>query len=522
MARTFIEHFNLARRAAVPLVAVRTPDNEATMRTISLNKDNINSPMILQDCVRGLIAVNDPGKSLVRQLAPNADAQREFANPVEALVKAEKMTEGSILFMANLHRFLNNEQVIQAIWNLRAALKTNSRMLVILCPDITLPPEIVQDVLVLDEPLPDATQLAGIVGETYSAVNQPKPSEEIMSRAVDALCGLAAFSAEQVCAMSIRKNGMDLDQLWERKRQQIEQTPGLNVWRGQQRFADIGGCGNIKKFLTSVMNGKDRPRAIVFQDEIEKQFAGAQGDLSGTTQELLGAQLSFMQDNNSTGIMYIGHPGVAKSDIAKAFGNEAGVPTIQLDLGAAKGSLVGESNANMRNILKVIEAVSQGRAIWVATCNDITSLPPELRRRYSFGTFFFDLPTPSERNVIWNIYFEKYGLEEKQRGETPLDTGWTGAEIKNCCLIAYRLGIPLKEAATYIVPISVSASERITGLRKEANGRYISAAVPGPYKAPAGMDDVETDQMIVAVDIIPGKRKIRTEGGGSGGSKAVN
>src|SRR2546422_6001578 len=52
------------------------------------------------------------------------------------------------------------------------------------------------------------------------------------SQSVDALIGLAAFPAEQVLAMSLSKNGLDLDWLWERKCQAVEQTPGLTIWRG--------------------------------------------------------------------------------------------------------------------------------------------------------------------------------------------------------------------------------------------------------------------------------------------------
>jgi hypothetical protein len=46
--------------------------------------------------------------------------------------------------------------------------------------------------------------------------------------------------------MSLSKKGLDLEQLWERKRQVIEQVPGLSVWRGGETFDDIGGCENIK------------------------------------------------------------------------------------------------------------------------------------------------------------------------------------------------------------------------------------------------------------------------------------
>jgi hypothetical protein len=45
-----------------------------------------------------------------------------------------------------------------------------------------------------------------------------------------------------------------------------------------------------------------------------------------------------------------------------------------------------------------------GRSLWIATCNSIASLPPELRRRLALGTFFFDLPASDERQHIWNIY----------------------------------------------------------------------------------------------------------------------
>jgi SpoVK/Ycf46/Vps4 family AAA+-type ATPase len=217
--------------------------------------------------------------------------------------------------------------------------------------------------------------------------------------------------------------------------------------------------------------------------------------------------------------MFIGHAGVAKSACAKALGNEAGIPTIQLDLGNAKGSLIGESNANMQMILKVIEAVSQGRALWIATCNDIGSLAPELRSRYTFGTFFFDLPTISERELIWKIYFDKYELADRSH---PPDTGWTGREIRNCCKLAHRLDISLKEAASYIVPIYTSARERIVNLRNEADGRYISAAAPGTYKKPEGMEEEVESPTLVAVAVMPGQKKRNINPGGKGGGGSVN
>src|SRR5207247_11078315 len=133
------------------------------------------------------------------------------------------------------------------------------------------------------------------------------------------------------------------------------------------------------------------PRVVVFMDEIEKAFAGTGTDLSGVKTEMTGTILTYMQDRGAEGTIFLGPPGAAKSAVGKATGNTAGVPTIAFDLSAMQNSLVGASGERLRAALQVVDAVSQGRSLWIATCNSITSLPPELRRRFTLGTFFFDL-----------------------------------------------------------------------------------------------------------------------------------
>ena len=189
--------------------------------------------------------------------------------------------------------------------------------------------------------------------------------------------------------------------------------------------------------------------------------------------------LSWMQDRNADGIVLIGPPGAAKSAVAKAAGNSTGIPTLAFDLTAMQSSLVGGSGERLRAALQVVDAISQGRSLWIATCNSITSLPPELRRRFTLGTFFFDLPTAEERQAIWSIYRVKWQLD----GELPRDEGWTGAEIKECCRKAWRLNIPLSESAQYIVPIARSAADQIERLRRQASGRFLSASRPGVYES---------------------------------------
>jgi hypothetical protein len=503
MAKGFIDQFKAARGRSVPLVGVTTADPAATMERLIASL-KAGSPVLRWDVVRGITPVNAAGKQLLKTAQIDGS---EFGNPVEALtvVNGEKLgkpgvSDGLVLFMVNAHLFVKDAPILQAVWNLRDEFKANSRMLVLLAPSLTLPAELEHDVIVLDEPLPNHEELVAIVREQYANAKRavsalPDLTDDILNRAVDALTGLAAFTAEQITAMSLTKAGIDLDMLWERKRQAIEQTPGMQVWRGGESLDDVAGYDNAKLAIRRLLGSKREPRVVVFIDEIEKMIGGAERDSSGVSQDQLGQTLSYMQDHDVTGLIFIGPPGAAKTALAKAAGTTLGVPTIALDLGGMKGSLVGESEQRLRAALKVITAVGNNRALFIATCNSIGNLPPELRRRFTRGTFFFDLPTSGERKAIWALYAKKFDLTAAQMADMPNDTDWTGAEIKQCASMAWDMGLTLREAAEYVVPVATSAKESIARLRSQATGRFISASQPGVYMA---ADDQIADQPVPA------------------------
>lgn len=470
-----IESLKAAKRVAVPIVAIETLDQQNTARTIAQTFSNL--PVIAWDLLNGARSLNN-ADSIVSQMGGEINTM----NPAEMLAKASIIKDKIIICMFNAHRILEDATVDQGIGNLRNLYKSTGAMLVLLGPEFKIPSELQHDIVILTENLPDLTEIKGII----TSVMEDAGITEIedIDKIADTLIGLSAFEAEQTLAMCIKKNGdiyLDRRALWERKCKAIEQTPGLSIWKGGETFEDIGGCENIKSFLDKILNGKDKPRSIVFIDEIEKALAGSSGDTSGVSQDQLMSLLTFMQDKNVMGTIFIGPPGAAKSAVAKAAGNTANIPTISFDCGAMKNSLVGESGKRMRQALKVVDAVSQGKTLFIATCNSIGILPPELRRRFTLGTFFFDLPNSEERNKIWSIYKEKYALTDEQFDDVN-DAGWTGAEIKQCCNIAYKLDGKLSEAASYIVPVSVSARDQIEILRNQASGCFISAGKPGIYK----------------------------------------
>ena len=70
----------------------------------------------------------------------------------------------------------------------------------------------------------------------------------------------------------------------------------------------------------------------------------------------------------------------------------------------------------------------------------------------------------------------------------PDDTNWTGAEIKSCCRLASLLDVPLVQAAQNVVPVAVTAGDKIEALRQWASGRVLSADQPGIYSRESGAD----------------------------------
>ena len=212
---------------------------------------------------------------------------------------------------------------------------------------------------------------------------------------------------------------------------------------------------------------------------------------------------------------------MGKSALCKALGNETGRPTLIMDVGALLGSLVGQSEANIRQALRIADAMapavlyldeidkglsgvaSSGQTdsgvsarlfgtflSWlsdhesdgfvVASANDIGKLPPEFARAERFdAVYFLDLPSTAEKARTWNIYLKTYQLATQP---LPRTDDWTGAEIKSCCRLAALLDVPLVEAAKQVVPVAVTAAESVERLRNWASGRCLSAAVPGLYQ----------------------------------------
>src|ERR1035437_8439360 len=409
---------------------------------------------------------------------------------LRALPALTKPDSSAILVLPNFHRFLSSPEIIQCLANTLQAGKTARTFVVILSPVVQIPVELERQFVVIDHQLPDRDQLQTIAQRTATESGD-LPAGEELENLLDASAGLTRYEAEGAYSLSlIRHNKLVPETIWDLKTQSLKKSNLLTLHRGGEKFSDLGGLDALKNFCLRALGARQRKSTA-----------------------------------RPRGILLLGPPGSGKSAMCKALGNETGRPTLTLDVGSLLGSLVGQSESNIRQALRIVDAMApavlfideaekalagvassgqtdsgvsarlfssllvclndhESDVFAVMTSNDISKLPPEFARAERFdGIFFCDLPSTAEKAKIWEIYLKLYQIPQQ---DLPRTENWRGAKKKSCCGLAALLALPLKEAAKNVVPVAVTAAESVDRLRNWASGRCLSASVPGLYQRAGG------------------------------------
>lgn len=506
--KSLIDQLVAARMVSTPLVAITTPDQPAVAVEIGVKlngKANPTVPIVWWDRARGLQAYNKAGtqalndmialaadKGVVEQGFSLKDLPFASSEAASAMRFAFYLPKHTVLIAFSIDRFFRAESegsTVQAILNLRNEYKNSQRTLVMLSPDFNFPAELQHDVILLDDPLPTNEGYTAIAAELYKAADLKVPQKDETDKIVRAVRGLSSFEAEQVLAMSLALNkgaGIDLNSAWDLKRTAVGKIDGLTLSLDGPDVKDLRGLDNVLNMLNGLWDGPEPPELVVRVDEIDKSMAGlgsagGPGDNTGVTQDLNQNFLVNMEDNEWLGVILVGVRGSGKTVLTQSIGKAHGVPTISMDTGKMMKPHVGESQQAFREAFRTIKSIGGKRVIVFATANKLDVLPPELLRRFKLGIVYFDVLTKEERDSLWPVYLKKYGHDPKS--ERPNDEGWTGAEIRNCCEIAYKLKKAVKEVGgLYIVPIMKSDPESVKSLRKRAHNRFLSASKPGTYQ----------------------------------------
>lgn len=363
-------------------------------------------------------------------------------------------------------------------------------------------------------PLPDkeilGITLASVCKSRNYSINEKdevKIDEQLKKDIIEASLGLTILDAERAFNKMITNNikqnkeftRENLDELILEKEAIIRNSGYLEYYHHRETLSDIGGSVALKEWL------RQRQKAF---DEKAREYG-----------------LPIPR-----GLLLIGIPGTGKSLFAKSIGAAFGQPIIKMDIGKIFAGIVGESESNMRQALKLVEAISPA-VLWideiekglsgmassgstdggttsrvlgtfltwmqekdkpifvVATANDISGLPPEFLRKGRFDEIFFlDLPNGEERQDILKIHINKnkrnadnFNIEELADACKQFSGAEIEEAIKEALFMAYDKGEDIdtkyvKQAITKTYPLSRTMKEKIEQMRKWAEARAVFAS----------------------------------------------
>ncbi|MDO6387667.1 AAA family ATPase [Uliginosibacterium sp. 31-12] len=432
--------------------------------------------------------------------------QRAVENTQElqaALHHIDKAGKAGLYLLCDVHPFLEQAAVQRLLREIAFTHADCARTLVLIGPDISLPPEIARHALFHSLSLPDVARIKAIFAEEIELFARSREGRKVQGEQAAAdllvqhLLGLCEEDVRRLLRLAIRDDAAithaDVARVVQVKREMCADS-ALEIEFAVTDLARVGGMPNLKRWLALR----------------QAAFAGQAADLPWPR-----------------GILLLGVQGAGKSLAARTIAGAWKVPLARLDMGSLFDKFHGETERKLRKALAAAEALApcvlwideiekalaQGSAdsdggvgrrvlgsllTWMAehdsrvfiaaTANEIRSLPPELMRKGRFDEIFFvDLPDLATRREILGIHLtrrqhmpERFELDQLARASE----GFTGAEIEQAVIAASFEAHAARQtlATPHLVaemartrPLSVLMAESMSELRSWAQTRTVQA-----------------------------------------------
>lgn len=297
-----------------------------------------------------------------------------------------------------------------------------------------LPPEVAPLFKNLVHELPDEEELAQILegicptqNEEDMEDNAQTLSPETRKKICKFALGLTRLQAEGVFSASmVQHQKIDPEYVWKEKSQILNKEGLVELYQGKEKFKDVAGLDGMKDYIIKLLT----------PDEFDDADP----------------------DTRAKGLLACGPPGVGKSLIAKAAGNELGLPVLMVNPGNWMGKYVGDSEAKTRKGFQILRAHAPCVAIidevekvmpssrgaggdsgvgarmegtfltmmndlqelifWMFTANDVRRMHEAFFRAERVdGVFYVRLPGPEQRAALWKLYGRKFFPEEVLQGK---------------------------------------------------------------------------------------------------------
>lgn len=371
---------------------------------------------------------------------------------------------------------------------------------------LKVPDELKHYVSYFDFDYPSEDEINALIEEHKEANGYEK--KEDLSKLELNLKGMSRYDIDRMLDMAMSSNGSlgleDNQMILSQKKRMVKNSGLLELVdvpypkdKDDDALKEIGGLWNLKDYL--------KEKSAIIND--------------ATTAQEYGVSIP-------KGILLAGMPGCGKSLSAKCAASLFGVPLFKMDMGSLMGKYVGESESHLKQALKIAEAAApcvlwideiekgfagigndNGEVIkrmfgyflsWmqektstvyvIATSNNVSSLPPELKRKGRFDEIFrIDLPVKEEREEIFKRKIDN--VEKRRKSNETLfkdidyskladkTDGYNGADIEAIVNVAVEKSF--KDFVQSKVTKTIS-TDQLLAVAKETNS--ISVSFPDQLK----------------------------------------
>lgn len=502
-----VNELKLLLDSRIPLVVIETFEEKKALDVLMRVADKQGRDLHRWSVTDGLTRI-----SFGPQLVPKGS---ELNSAEDMLKHIRGLGQPGIFAICDIHPFLESQpQVVRLLKDIALNHFAMPHTLVFLSYKLRLPPELSRYSSTYTLSLPSEDRIMEVIREEAKdwsdrhAGRRVKTDNITLKKIMNNLQGLSVSDIRRLVRLAIWNDGelsdVDVHSINKAKFALLDME-GIMSFEGETKdFSQVGGLVNLKRWLVT--------RRDAFIRDSGKIMDGNNVSES--------SQLDMPK-----GILLLGVQGGGKSLAARAVAGLWGLALLRLDVGALYNKFHGETERNLREALKLADAMSpcilwldeieKGMAqdsndngvsnrllgtllTWmaerrtkvfiVATSNDISRLPPELIRKGRLDEIFFvDLPDAEVRKDIFKIHLAKRNLVvelfdlDKLANAT---NGFSGSEIEQAIVAAMYTAasqsLPLTtpllvQEIVNTSPLSIVMAEQIAQLRLWAADRTIPA-----------------------------------------------
>ena len=524
----FIREVGYHVKASFPCLYIVTDELERLYQEVQLLADTFLNKETKSDVkftvYRWTITNHWQSKS---KKIPKAEGE-EMPNPNTDFAMIKDMEPFSIFIMENFHFYLTKEnpELIAMVKDIARHCNQKNKTVIFANNVLDYPQEVEPNMTVMYHELPDKGDIDKAIDAISDSVKDKNlkltMNEDGRHQVVKSLQGMRLADIENALAYSVvTTRTYDTKVLLAEKCKAVRKTGSLEYIESHHSFEQVGGY--------------ERAKSLILRGKVT-----------------LGPKAKKYNLDPPKGYLYLGVSGGGKSYFVGACGAELQLPVLRLDMGSMFGSLVGESEKNIRTALSIADSMAPcilwidewdkgmsgmggsgttdggtttrvggkilqwmndhtSLVIVMATANDIAGIPIEYMRKGRFNEIiFFDIPTNSERGDIFKKQIAKQKLApDKFEIQKLIDASaqFTGAEIAAAISAAKLLAAnrdehpkteDIVECLKETIPEAKKNKQKVESIRARAAQVAVLAseqeALPGEIKT--GKDkwrNLETD-----------------------------